>query len=180
MAHRSPCFSDIEQLTEQIGPGPKPVRRILVVCTGNICRSPMAQGYLCDVLARKGKSEIQVASAGMLQWAQQPASDPAIEVCQEHGIDIRQHRSSVLSQNMVMSQDIILVMETRHALAVSDLCPSRGARVYLLGEFSAEDPGQEIDDPIGMPIDFYRRSFETLRSCLDRFVAWLDQGKEPS
>ena len=88
--------------------------RVLLVCTGNTCRSPMAVGILRKLLEERGIDHIQVDSAGIASYSGSPASLFAVDTCRNFGIDISQHSSRLLTREMALEADLILVMAPPH------------------------------------------------------------------
>ena len=145
------------------------VRTLLFVCTGNLCRSPMAAGiaqrYLAERLglaeADLEKSGYRVLSAGTAALEGTPASPEAVEVTGELGIDISGHRSRPLTMSLARDADDIFVMSPHHVDAVKDVDTSAAARAVLLSPWNAE-----IDDPIGLPRNVYRRVRDEIRDAI--------------
>ena len=106
------------------------IRHILVVCVGNICRSPMAEALLKSAL--RGQEGITVESAGLGALGGQPASDYSIELMEERGVDIKDHRARQIHPDMVREADLVLVMEPGHKLAIYDDDSNARGNVYLL------------------------------------------------
>ncbi len=151
-----------------------PVQDILVICSGNICRSPFAEGYLRRRLAQQGRQDVQVQSAGTLGILGSPASSDSIALAEEAGFDLSEHRSRAVTFDAVDEAGIILVMEKAHRRELTHLFPEEAERVHLLSEFhpSVSDPARapDIFDPIGLPVEDYRRCFGLVRVCIDAFV----------
>jgi protein-tyrosine phosphatase len=131
--------------------------QVLFVCTGNTCRSPMAEGIFKKYLAEKLNCSVdeleaigyKVISAGVLNMAGTSARDEAISACAAKGVDISAHRSRTVSKHLVEQSDFIFVMGQMHRERVLALSPSAGDKCVLLAE------NQEIPDPIGQPQNVY-------------------------
>ena len=153
--------------------------RILVVCTGNICRSPMAEGLLKSMLPEAGWKDMAVRSAGAAAWPGHPASPEAVEAMQEMGIDIRQHEATLLDADLVNESDLILVMGSHHRQCVVGISPQADTRTHLISEFGAV-PRDGIADPIGMGLDRYRECAAEIKDCAEgvvKVMANLIEGK---
>jgi glycine hydroxymethyltransferase len=107
---------------------------ILIVCTGNICRSPMAEGILRQLLAERGAEEIGVESAGLAGWQEQPATEQAILAMQERGIDIAPHLARRLGRPMIDAAILIVGMTIEHRDTVAKVSPGAAARTFTLKE----------------------------------------------
>ncbi len=135
------------------------VKSILVVCEGNICRSPMAQGLLAHALP-----SVQVHSAGLGALVGSPAEETALRLMQGRGIDISAHRATQINRQMCLDADIVFVMDADQRERVAALYPQARGRVFKLGEYSKRD----IPDP-------YRRGEAAFRDAL----ALIDEGLAP-
>jgi L-threonylcarbamoyladenylate synthase len=133
--------------------------RYLFVCTGNLCRSPMAEGLAARILADRlgcapeelGRHGIDVESAGTAAMPGLAASPNAVEAMRERGIDIGSHRSRPITVDVLLAADYIWVMTRSHLESVLRLAPELAGRVALV------DPtGDAIADPIGGDLDAYR------------------------
>jgi protein-tyrosine phosphatase len=147
---------------------------ILVVCSGNICRSPYAEGYLRLRLARAGRPDVSIRSAGTLGIVGSPPSPETLTLAAEAGFDLAGHRSAALAYDRVDEADVILVMEEAHRRAIAGRYPEDAGKVRLLSAFHPGARGMprvpDIFDPIGMPMAEYRRCFQLLRDSLDGFL----------
>lgn len=142
--------------------------RVLVVCTGNTCRTPMAVAILRE---RLSDTDIpaEVRSAGTQALDGAPAHFEAQAVARAAGLDLTDHRSQPLTPDLVRWADIVLGMSRRHVVAAREM--DDAADVRLLTEFDpagAHDGG--IVDPIGHSRDVYASVFDKLCDCLDTFV----------
>jgi protein-tyrosine-phosphatase len=145
-------------------------RRILFVCTGNTCRSPMAE-VLFRALA--GSADWQVQSAGTGARDGEPAAAHAIEVMAELGLDLSGHRARPVTGVLVDGAGAILAMEPRHADELRAAYPGAIRRIYLLSELAGGGV-DGVPDPFGGAIDDYRKAAEQidrlLRAALSRLV----------
>ena len=153
----------------------RPIKKILIVCTGNSCRSIMAEGYLSKKLNDFGVDDTIVISSGTGTIPGLKPTNETIQVMKEHGMDVSGYISSSLSRKHIENADVILAMEQRHKDIISRIIPRAKGKVYLLREFSSEKNRQKnsIADPIGKPIEFYREIFEIIKDSVEGFVKWL-------
>jgi protein-tyrosine-phosphatase len=144
--------------------------RLLFVCTGNTCRSPMA-----EVIARRrvedlGWKHVQVRSAGVAAFDGSPASGGALRAAARNGLDLGPHESSLLTPAMVASADLILTMSTSHLARVLELGGEEKAA--LITSFAETGDGgaavSGVPDPIGGSDEEYLRTFDALDDLIAR------------
>lgn len=137
---------------------------ILLVCTGNICRSPIAEALLGTMLA-PDNPEVTVGSAGTGAWDGTPASEGAYLVSLEHGLDLSSHVARLLTRDLVEEASLIITMARHHRSRVEEL--GGGAKMHLLGELAGKTgTAAEVSDPFGADIEAYRDTFDQLESLL--------------
>ncbi len=144
------------------------VKRIIFVCTGNTCRSPMAEAIFKDIIKEKGMDEnIQVSSAGVYAFVGDPAGYQAIEVMKnEFGIDIKSHRAKVLDDTDVENADIILTMTKHHKNMIIDIYPKASEKVHVLKEFVGAKGDSDIIDPFGQDYTAYKKCADEIEGLL--------------
>ncbi len=147
----------------------------LLLCTGNICRSPMAAGIFDKYLAEKWGCELdrleergyKVSSAGIIDSANMPASEKAVKVCAGKGVDISGHRSRILSRQLVDESDFIFVMEQMHFERIREFGCEASKKCMLLAD------GRQIPDPIGQSQQVYDRCAEMIEEAVRKRIGEL-------
>jgi protein-tyrosine-phosphatase len=146
------------------------IMRILFVCTGNTCRSPLAEALLKEALAGRGIDSVTVSSAGTGAWDGAPASEGSYLVALEQGLDLSEHRARMLTRELVREADLILVMSGHHLARVEEL--GGGEKVHLLTSYAGRDSGSnEVNDPFGSDLASYRATVTELQELIGGVVS---------
>ena len=151
---------------------------ILVLCTGNVCRSPLAAAMLRQRLAERGRTDIEVVSAGTAAADGEPASEGSYLVALEHGIDLSAHAARMLRREHVDAADLIFGMSEHHVQRAAELGAT--GRAHLLGSYAGKRGRDAIvEDPFGGDLREYRTTYaqldELLGAVVDRLLKETDE-----
>ncbi|HEX9218870.1 MAG TPA: low molecular weight protein arginine phosphatase [Gemmatimonadaceae bacterium] len=139
---------------------------LLFVCSGNTCRSPMAEALARKIAKRRGIEDLNVSSAGTNAWDNVPATDEALLVGMEREIDLTGHRARKLTSAIVSEADLIFVMTPGHLEQVKQL-GGRG-KVHVIDEYASGTANQGITDPYGGDLEAYRHTADILERELEK------------
>ncbi len=144
---------------------------ILIVCTANVCRSPMAEGLLRTILQEQPRfGDWKVESAGTWVYEGQPASSRTLKVLRERGIDMSHHRARGINKELLQAFDLVFTMEKGHKEALLSEFPELAGRVFLISELVGSN--KDIIDPMGGELADYedtaRELWKILNTSKDR------------
>ncbi len=159
--------ADVDRITQK--------KRVLFICTGNSCRSVMAEYLLKDML--KNTLNVEVVSAGTAVYFHTSASSETLSVLRKEGIDASGHQSQPIGSILLRKSDLILVMTRSHRQQVLERVPAVEKRVYQLREFLQERPGYDgdldIPDPMGKSFETYEECAAMIKSAVAKLVKLL-------
>lgn len=153
--------------------GAEPLFRVLFVCTGNTCRSPLAAAALECALGDVA-DRVEVNSAGTAAKEGAPASEGSRLVAERAGLDLSRHRSRRLDRAALRDVDLVLLMDPRDLPVVRALDPKAAATTYGLADFAEPAPsGEAIPDPFGGSPEAYEECLRRIETHLDRVVPYV-------
>jgi glycine hydroxymethyltransferase len=153
--------------------------RVLFICTGNVCRSPMAEGFLRE-MAREANADIEVGSAGLGAMDDMTPSRNSVIAMREEGIDISRQLSRQLTPEMVEEYTHIFGLGTSHVDTIRSYFPEAQEKTFVLREFIADEGlDLEVADPIGGDLDEYRLTRNLIKEAMPSILRFVQTG-DPS
>ncbi len=154
----------------------KQIANILFVCTGNICRSPFAQGLFMNIVVSSGLKGFTADSAGLLALPGNSATYMAQRVAAEYGVDLADHEAKSVSKNLVAWSDLILIMDKSHEDGILAAFPEAAGKVLLTRYFARYGSRRRgIADPYGLDYDAYRFCFLDIEDAVSGLIDFLSK-----
>ncbi len=151
------------------------MKKIMFICTGNICRSAMAHG-LMDKLAKEQKVDVEVFSCGIFAEDGDIPTFNAIEAIKEYGVDLKSHKATNIRNSKIKDMDIILCATTAHKNNVINMYPDLKNKIFTIKEYAGFDENDlDIPDPWGYDLETYRFCANTINICLEKIVKEIKQ-----
>lgn len=150
---------------------------ILFVCTGNTCRSSMAEGILKDMLEKNNIKNINVSSAGISAFEGDNANEKAINTLNNMGIDILNHKARLISKEIIEKSDLILTMTLSHKKMILKFAPEFSNKVYTLKEYALivnnenNCDNMDIVDPFGLDYNAYEKTAKEIQEQLTKIIS---------
>ncbi len=145
--------------------------KIMFVCTGNTCRSPMAEGGLRVLLKKAGLDNVSIFSSGTSGATGFPATAFAIEAAKIWDADISSHRSQPLTVELIERADLIIALSSEHCREILYMVPEAKNKTFLLKNYPEPGcDGEDVDDPIGSSLDMYNQTFIEIGEELGRIL----------
>ncbi|AXQ29894.1 low molecular weight phosphotyrosine protein phosphatase [Solimonas sp. K1W22B-7] len=141
--------------------------KIMVVCTGNICRSPIGEGLLRQALQGKNKT---VISAGVGALVGHPADPMAVQVSNSHGLDISGHRAQQTTLGLLSAMDLILTMDQTHSSWILQQYPQLRGRVHKFQKWNGD---KDVEDPYRLPLAAFEKAYADIEAGAQRWMTYL-------
>jgi len=150
------------------------MKKILFVCTGNTCRSSMAEALLKHFASEKKQLELEVRSAGTAAYGSQSASRNAIMALRELDIDLTAHKAQGVTAELLDEADLVLTMTKAHKQQLLAFMPAAANKIFTLAEFASKDMDKNISDPFGGNLDVYIECRNEIIYYVKKLIQILD------
>lgn len=149
------------------------MKEIVFVCTGNMCRSPMAEGLLRAGLPAEWEGEVTVSSAGTHAWDGQPAASLSVTAAGEMGIDISGHRARLVTPDIINKASLVVALADDHLVNMKSAVPGASEWMILLGGLDAGREDKDVHDPIGGSLEDYRAARDDIAHLIGFLLDYI-------
>ncbi|MBN1164492.1 MAG: low molecular weight protein arginine phosphatase [Candidatus Krumholzibacteriota bacterium] len=149
------------------------MKKIVFICTGNTCRSPMAEAITRARLPSDWKDKFEISSAGAFAWNGQPATPLAVEVLREIGIDLSSHSARLMTGKIIREAELIVPMTDVHRLQIIASMPEVSSRVVLLGGLDDSREDVDIADPLGGSRAVYKKTRDEIYDLVTNLIDYI-------
>jgi protein-tyrosine-phosphatase len=151
------------------------MKKVLFVCTGNICRSPMAEGAFNNLIKKTGQDKHYLGwSAGVFGLNDHPATSESVEAIGELGVDISKHKAQRVSHKILEDSALIIAMTNEHKEEILSRSPESAGKVFTLHEYSDGDRRKNVEDPYGLSFKTYKECAREIWEAVEKLVKKLD------
>lgn len=146
------------------------MKKVMFVCTGNICRSAMAHGIL-EKMAKDKNKDILVYSCGTSAYTGDGATYYAVQACEEYDIDISKHKATNILESNIQDMDLILCATNSHKRYILDMYPELKDKIYTIKEYANSNLEDiDIKDPWGYDMETYRDCFKEIYEAVEKII----------
>lgn len=150
------------------------MKKILFICTGNLCRSPLAEGILKKKLEEKGMDGFAALSAGIHSLTGEPAAELAVQVAALRGVSLSKHVAHQVTRSMLEGTNLVIAMESYHLQRCRAILGDAERKCHLLTDFGPpEIRGRDIRDPYGQAFETFLATYDEIERCVDGLVEHL-------
>lgn len=154
------------------------MKKIMFVCTGNICRSAMAHGYMQKKLNNDCNNNYLISSCGTYAVTGDKSTNNAILAMKDYGVNLNNHRATNINDIDIENYDLILCMTMSHKRNVQELYPKLKDKVYTLKEYVNNNiVYKDIDDPWGLNLSVYKTCAKEIVDNVDKLIEKLEVGE---